>query len=145
MPAPTLFAVHHVKLPLTDLARSRDRYTSVLGLQITREFEDDDGVIRGLAGMLTDPDVAARIRGFDPLALAVPDADALQTWSERVTALGQPRPTTSPNGTMLFLHDPDGLEIRLVGPPHRTAPEPRGRALDQAKPDGNDQRTAASQ
>jgi catechol 2,3-dioxygenase-like lactoylglutathione lyase family enzyme len=138
MPTPALSGVHHIKLPVADLARSRDWYTSVLGLQITREFEDDDGVIRGLAGMLTDPaertvlalalrqnpEAAAGISGFDPLALAVPNHAALQAWKEHVTRQGWPPPDINPDGTVLLLHDPDGLEIRLFSPQHHDGGTP---------------------
>ena|SRR3712207_3305380 len=48
---PDLSGFHHVKLPVADLRRSRDWYTSVLGLRVEIEFVKD-GVLRGLA--LTD-------------------------------------------------------------------------------------------
>ncbi len=133
MTAPPITGVHHLKLPVSDLPRSRRWYESVLGLRVQREFRDDDGSLGGVAGTLTDPHgatviavalrhnptAAAGMSGFDPLALAVPDHTALRTWVEHVTALGWPAPATSPDGTVLFLHDPDGLEIRLFSPHHQ--------------------------
>src|SRR3954452_14439840 len=44
---------HHVKLPVSDLARTRDWYERVLGFAVDIEFVED-GVVTGLA--LTDPD-----------------------------------------------------------------------------------------
>src|SRR3989442_15793677 len=44
---------HHVKLPVTDLARSRDWYARVLGLQTHIEFVEG-GVLMGVA--MRDPD-----------------------------------------------------------------------------------------
>ncbi|WP_020642821.1 VOC family protein [Amycolatopsis balhimycina] len=35
---------HHVKFPVRDLARSREWYERALGLEVTHEFPDDDGV-----------------------------------------------------------------------------------------------------
>ena len=51
---PALSDVHHLKIPVSDLTRSRQWYEQVLGLRVTTEFRDDDGVVRGLAGHLTD-------------------------------------------------------------------------------------------
>jgi catechol 2,3-dioxygenase-like lactoylglutathione lyase family enzyme len=42
--------IHHLKLPVSDLARSREWYEPVLGYTVEREFPDDDGVVRGVAG-----------------------------------------------------------------------------------------------
>lgn len=132
MTGPSIAGVHHIKLPVTDLRRSQHWYESVLGLRIQSEFHDADGSVGGVAGTITDvhgttviavalrhnPEAATGISGFDPLALSLPDHAALQTWAEHVIALGLPAPATSPDGTVLFLHDPDGLEIRLFSPEH---------------------------
>lgn len=39
---PPIAAVHHVKLPVSDLARSRRWYETVLGLRVVKEFVDPD-------------------------------------------------------------------------------------------------------
>ena len=52
MSAPPVAGVHHVKIPVSDLERSRAWYTTVLGLRVSKDFVDDDGVTRGLAGQL---------------------------------------------------------------------------------------------
>ncbi|MEV6304287.1 VOC family protein [Actinoplanes sp. NPDC051861] len=123
---PQLSGVHHVKLPVTDLDRSRDWYTSVLGLGVDIEFTED-GVVRGLAlsdpdGSLSlalrhDPERAAALAGFDLVALAVPARDTVQAWLRRLDELGQPHGgvvTGHRGGSVLVgLHDPDGIEIRL--------------------------------
>ena len=36
--APQLAGIHHLKLPVTDLARSREWYQSRLGYQVQMEF-----------------------------------------------------------------------------------------------------------
>lgn len=129
---PPIVAVHHLKLPVRDIDRSREWYESVVGLHVHTEFPDDDGVVRGVAGTLTDPsgsvvialalrqnpDVAAGISGFDVLALSAADRADLEAWADHVAARGfeRPRIQDGENGAILFLHDPDGLEIRLFSP-----------------------------
>jgi len=121
-----LSGFHHVKLPVADLTRSRQWYTSVLGLQVEIEFTED-GVVKGLAladvarslglALREDPERAAAVAGFDLVALRVPTRDAVQAWRRRLDELGQPHGgvVTGHNGgsVLVGLHDPDGIEIRL--------------------------------
>jgi catechol-2,3-dioxygenase len=127
MSAPSVVGVHHLKLPVIDLGRSREWYESVLGLRVQTEFRDDDGVVRGVVGTLTDPsgsvvialalrqnpEVARQMSGFDPLALSVEGRSGLQAWVDHLVSTGLERPQTNDRGNVLYLHDPDGLEIRL--------------------------------
>jgi catechol 2,3-dioxygenase-like lactoylglutathione lyase family enzyme len=123
---PELSGFHHVKLPVADLSRSRDWYTSVLGLRVEIEFVED-GVLRGLAladasgrlrlALRLDPVRAAALAGFDAIALEVPKRDDVEAWRDRLDDLGQPHGgvvTGHKGGSVLVgLHDPDGIEIRL--------------------------------
>ena len=123
---PDLSGFHHVKLPVADLGRSRDWYTSVLGLRVEIEFVED-GVLRGLAladasgrlrlALRLDPVRAAALAGFDPIALEVPKRDDVEAWRDRLDDLGQPHGgvvTGHKGGSVLVgLHDPDGIEVRL--------------------------------
>jgi catechol 2,3-dioxygenase-like lactoylglutathione lyase family enzyme len=43
-----LSGFHHVKLPVSDVARSRDWYQRVLGFEVVIEFVEDD-VLMGVA------------------------------------------------------------------------------------------------
>ena len=52
MAQPSIIGVHHVKFPVSNLQQSRDWYERVLGLQVLVDFPDEDGVVRGLAGLL---------------------------------------------------------------------------------------------
>ena len=64
-----------------------------------------------------DPERAAALSGFDPVALAVPTRDDVQVWAEHLDAVGQQHGgvvTGHLGGAVLVgLHDPDGIEIRL--------------------------------
>ena len=121
-----LSGFHHVKLPVSDVDRSRRWYTSVLQLTVDIEFTEE-GVVKGLAlsdagrtvhlALRHDPARAAAVAGFDPLALAVPTREAVHDWVRRLDELGEPHGgvvTGHRGGAVLVgLHDPDGIEIRL--------------------------------
>ena len=44
-----LVGIHHVKFPVSDLARSRAWYEQLFALTPSMEFPDADGVVRGVA------------------------------------------------------------------------------------------------
>jgi catechol 2,3-dioxygenase-like lactoylglutathione lyase family enzyme len=117
---------HHVKLPVADVARSRDWYERVLGFTVTLEFVED-GVVMGLAlsdpsgtvqlAIRQDPARAVALAGFDPIALRVPTRADVQEWRQRLDDLGQSHGgivTGHKGGSVLVgLRDPDDIEIRL--------------------------------
>lgn len=121
-----LSGFHHVKVPVTEVTRSRDWYLRVLGLQVVMEFVEDD-VLRGVAladpaGSATialrhDPARAAALSGFDAMALGVPTRAGIEEWRARLDDLDEPHGgvvTGHRGGSVLVgLHDPDGIEIRL--------------------------------
>jgi catechol 2,3-dioxygenase-like lactoylglutathione lyase family enzyme len=123
---PELSGFHHVKLPVADVARSRDWYTTVLGLHVEIEFAEE-GVLKGLAladasgsvrlALRHDPRRAGVLAGFDPIAIAVPTRAAVEEWRRRLDELGHAHGgvVTGHNGgsVLIGLHDPDGIEIRL--------------------------------
>jgi catechol 2,3-dioxygenase-like lactoylglutathione lyase family enzyme len=120
-----LAGFHHVKLPVADLTRSRDWYTRVLALEVALEFVED-GTVMGLAlrdadgrvqlALRQDPERAAALKGFDPIALAVTRPD-VEAWRQRCDDLGEPHGgivTGHEGGSVLIgLRDPDGIEIRV--------------------------------
>jgi catechol 2,3-dioxygenase-like lactoylglutathione lyase family enzyme len=123
-----LSGFHHVKLPVTDVGRSRDWYERVLGLQTQLEFVED-GTLMGVAlgdandtvqlAVRHDPARAAALAGFDPIALYVPTRDALQAWKQRLDDLAEPHDgivTGHVGWVIIGLHDPDGIEVRLYTP-----------------------------
>jgi catechol 2,3-dioxygenase-like lactoylglutathione lyase family enzyme len=124
---PVLDGIHHLKIPVSDLATSRRWYERVLGLAVGREFADEhDGVVRGVAGevpglgnlglaLRENPEAARGFSGFDPIAFAVADRRALGTWVDHLDDEGiKHSPVIEALiGWIVAFHDPDGLELRL--------------------------------
>ncbi|MEO6901292.1 MAG: VOC family protein [Mycobacteriaceae bacterium] len=126
MVQPSIIGVHHVKFPVSNLQLSRDWYERVLGLEVLVDFVDEDGVVRGLAGLLPGlPPVAVALRenssaaagaaGFDPVSFAVTDRDAAMAWADHLDHLGVDRSDVAEGtlGWTLDIADPDGIIIRL--------------------------------
>jgi catechol 2,3-dioxygenase-like lactoylglutathione lyase family enzyme len=120
----TISGIHHVKIPVSDIATSRGWYERVLGFAVEIEFAEE-GAVRGLAlgrdgvrmALRHDPERAKAMSGFDALALLVPARDQVHAWKARLDEAGEPHGgivTGHNGGTVLVgLHDPDGIEIRL--------------------------------
>lgn len=118
--------IHHIKLPVSDVARSRVWYERVLGFETSIEFVED-GLVAGVAlrregcqpqiALRHDPVRAKALSGFDAVALLVGSRDEVRQWSSQLHALGEPHGgvVTGHNGgsALVGLHDPDGIEIRL--------------------------------
>lgn len=132
--APELDGVHHLKLPVSDLNRSRAWYESRLGYQVATEFVED-GTVMGLAlahpnggptlALRLNPDLAARAAGFDYFSIGVPTKVAIETLARRLTALGEQHAGVhfATVGWILpNTHDPDGHEIRFYTTEHHTDP-----------------------
>ncbi len=120
-----LRGLHHVKLPVADVVRSRDWYARVLGFVPDIDFVED-GTLMGVAmhdpggtvrlALRHDPQRAAAFAGFDPIAFGAPGTAELEAWRSRLDELGEPHGGIGAghDGSMLAgLHDPDGIEVRL--------------------------------
>jgi catechol 2,3-dioxygenase-like lactoylglutathione lyase family enzyme len=116
--------VHHLKVPVTDLARSRSWYADVLSLVVELEFRDDDGTVRGLAFerrcgltlcLREDVARARALAGFDPFAVLVPTRADLDGVLDRLEELGVPHSPiiTASLGWLVRVADPDGIELRF--------------------------------
>ena len=134
--APVLAGIHHLKLPVSDLARSRDWYQSRLGYQVMAEFVEQ-GQLMGYAmahpnggpplALRLNADRAPASAGFDYFSIGVPDKDAIGRLADRLTALGEEHAGVhgaSIGWILPLLHDPDGHEIRFYTHEHHTEPEP---------------------
>ena len=132
---PALAGVHHLKLPVTDLARSLEWYRSRLGYDVQVEFVEQGTLMGyGLAhpaggpnlGLRLDPERARAAAGFDYFAIGVPTKAALETLAERLTALGEQHAGVhfATVGWILpHSHDPDGHEIRFYTTEQHTDPQ----------------------
>lgn len=135
--APALAGIHHLKLPVTDLARSRDWYMSRLGYQVQMEFVEQ-GRLMGYAlshpnggpplGLRLDPERARAAAGFDYFSIGVPDKDAINQLADRLAALGERHAGVhwaSIGWILPELHDPDGHEVRFYTIQQHTELDPR--------------------
>src|SRR5437763_17162257 len=105
MTAPQLDGIHHVKLPVRDLARSRAWYESRLGYRAVIEFTEQ-GELRGVVmhhpnggpefALRLNPARAEAAAGFDYFSIGVPSMEAIEDLAARLTALGE-----SPAGVQL--------------------------------------------
>lgn len=121
---------HHVKLPVVDVAASSRWYQEVLGLTVEIEFVEGDELM-GVAladadGSLSlalrrDPDRAAALAGFDPVALRAPSPDAVVALGRDLEARGEAHGGVVAGhrgGSVLVgLRDPDGIEVRVYADP----------------------------
>ncbi len=126
MTRPKLAGIHHIKIPVSDLARSTRWYGDVFGLRVTMEFPEADGVVRGLGGdvdglgpvglaLRENPTAAEGCRGFDPVSFGVDDRAGLAAWASHLDGLGIAHSPVidASKGWLLVFHDPDGLELHL--------------------------------
>jgi catechol 2,3-dioxygenase-like lactoylglutathione lyase family enzyme len=118
--------VFGVKLPVSDLVRSRQWYEQVFGFTVALEFPDHEGVVRGVAGSLPglgdtsislreNRPVAAALAGYDILHLSVASRDELENWVaklDRLTVEHSPI-SAATSHWLLSVVDPDRLEVRL--------------------------------
>jgi catechol 2,3-dioxygenase-like lactoylglutathione lyase family enzyme len=122
-PAVAFVGLHHVRLPVSDVMRSRDWYIEVLGFEPSLSVEDEDHVIgivldhpSGLAlGLHLAPALARALRGFCSVALSVGEPADLARCCERLDALGisHSQPGEGHLGWFVEIPDPDGLVIQL--------------------------------
>jgi catechol 2,3-dioxygenase-like lactoylglutathione lyase family enzyme len=136
--APRLDGIHHVKLPVRDLARSRAWYESRLGYQTEAEFVEQ-GKLMGIAmrhpnggpefALRLDPARAEAAAGFDYFAIGVPSKEAMEDLAARLTSLGEQHAGVhyATIGWILpLLHDPDGHEVRFYTTVHHSEPPSEG-------------------
>ncbi|NYE45367.1 catechol 2,3-dioxygenase-like lactoylglutathione lyase family enzyme [Spinactinospora alkalitolerans] len=131
-PAPVLAGVHHLKLPVADLARSREWYADRLGYEAAIEFIEDGRLMGCMLrhprggpdfALRLDPARAEAAAGFDYFAIGVPDKAAIDELAERLTALGEAHAgvhLATVGWILPMLHDPDGHEIRFYTIEHHT-------------------------
>src|SRR4051794_16897547 len=116
----TLRGFHHVKLPVSDVAASREWYERALGLKVVIEFVED-GTLMGVALSDADgtvdlalrhaPERAAAMAGFDPIAIGVPTGAEVVAWQRRLDDLAVPHGGIISGHfgapVLVGVHDPD--------------------------------------
>lgn len=129
---PVLAGVHHVKLPVSDLERSRDWYADRLGytefIRFTKAGRTTGISMRHpnggpMLGLVLDPDRARRAAGFDYFSIGVPTRADLERLAGRLTERGEQHAGVhfATVGWILpETHDPDGHEVRFYAHDHHT-------------------------
>ena len=124
-------AAHHMRLTVTDPARSREFY-GLLGFAVAMEFPDGAIVSNGtlLLGLRTGPD-AARVRrddrfdpnrvGLDHLAISVGSRADIEAAARLCDERGVKHGEIVDLGAdfklyVMMLEDPDGIQIELTAP-----------------------------
>lgn len=125
MSAPVLDGIHHVKLPVREIARSREWYASRLGYTTSIEFVEH-GTLMGVAldhpnggpqiALRLEPERAEAASGFDYFAIGVPTREAIEELAAHLTSLGDAHAgvhEASIGWILPGLVDPDGYEVRF--------------------------------
>lgn len=126
MPAPPA-GIHHLKFPVSDLARSLAWWEKVFGAERQPHWDHHlpDGTLFGY--IITMPGVscpielrlakgsAAALSGFDLLTLAVETQRDLEAWAAHFNAQGLENSGVLRGllGWVLVIKDPDGTSFRL--------------------------------
>jgi len=129
--SPTMPAIGHVAVTVSDLAVSEPWYTMVLGAEPV--LDEDTGPFRHivyalgttLLGLHGFPDLATRERfnerrpGLDHIAFGVADRSELEKWSARLDELGVAHGeiVDAHYGSGLSFRDPDNIALELFAPP----------------------------
>ena len=128
---PTLGAITHVALTVSDLRASVDWYRNIIGADPV--LDEDTGPFHHvvfalgdtLLGLHTHPEPIdgpafdPRRPGLDHLAFGVADRAALEVWKQRLDDLGVDVDVIKDAhyGSGLSFKDPDGLALELFCPP----------------------------
>jgi glyoxylase I family protein len=133
---------HHIRLTVTDIARSRAFYTEVLGFQVLAESPGDpsDPAVRSdperlyggvvmLAGSLVlglrpvapaDDSFESERVGLDHLSFTVASRDLLEQadreLAERGIRHGEIKELTGFGAAIMSVDDPDGIHLELTAP-----------------------------
>ena len=120
-----ILGVHHVKIPVSDLVRSRTWYERVFDLEPLMEFRDDhDGVVRGVSyrskgdlaiALRENPAAAGGFAGFDFFAMMLRGRADIDHWANRLDDLGvvHSEIVEAPIGCIMMFDDPDGIQLRF--------------------------------
>lgn len=131
MSQPALSGIHHLKLPVRDLAAGLAWFERALGARHVQRFDhyDKAGVRYAVIIMLPGvevpvqlqlaPAAAEAIAGYDPVTFGVVDRAALDRWIEHFDAIGVAHTPVISGfiGSLIELTTPDGLAVRFYTDP----------------------------
>jgi len=124
----TITGGHHVALTVTDLDRSTEWYSDLLGMEVVFQGEDEtvrfkvlahpgSGWIVGLRQYAGKPgDRFDEFRtGLDHFAFAVSSAEDLRMWEAELEKRGITYTPTAetPIGTLVVFRDPDNIQLEF--------------------------------
>ena len=133
-----ILGLHHIKIPVSDLPKSRSWYERVFDLEPLTEFRDDeDGVVRGVSYhskgdlmlcLRENAPAAHGFAGFDPFAIMLRGRSDIEHWAERLDELGVSHSPIidAPIGYIMTFDAPDGLQLRFYTLNEKGA-DPEGR------------------
>jgi len=138
MSTPSHNGIHHIKLPVTDLERSTEWYSTVLGARRLTQLDHrrpggtlfavilDVPGIAGKVELRLDPATAKSLSGYDFLTLTVANKSTMDEWVTRLDGLGVRHSPliVALVGWLLVVPDPDGLRLRFY------TTEPHGLGTD---------------
>ena len=139
MPTPTMTGIHHVRVPVSDIAQSRVFWADVLGYVWDFDFPGEDGPIatalRHLAGgpnvvLWLDPARARASSGFVLFGIGLPTATAIERLREELDLRGIPHGEMQGafvDVKLPFVETPDGHLISFYVKPSPGSVAPAAR------------------
>lgn len=127
----TTTGIHHIRLIVTDVARSREFYTSLLNFSVAAELPPGVVMTNGniLLGLtlpwdenqaLPNDHFSPHRVGLDHLSFAVADREELSKaaalFEERQVVHGQITDLPAFGIAVLSFNDPDGIQLELTAP-----------------------------
>ena len=128
-----MLGIHHVRLPVSDVLRSRDWYGGVFEFEPILDFEEEERVVGVvlehpcgiMVGLHAEPARVSALVGFSPVAFCVGGLKDLDNWSKRLDHLGVAHSSAAEAhiGWSVMIPDPDGLLVQLHTVRHPAADE----------------------
>jgi catechol 2,3-dioxygenase-like lactoylglutathione lyase family enzyme len=127
MSLPDILGIHHLKFPVSDLERSCEFYSRVLGARRLEHLDHYDANKQLYAIILEVPNLGTHLelrlnapqamhgKGFDPVTLKVEGRADLHKWIDhlQVERVAHSPLLTAYVGWLVAFEDPDGRRIRL--------------------------------